>query len=71
MTLTLYGGPRTRASMPRWYLEEKGIIGGFDLSWWYPDQSNRLLLTFTDQTSGDDIERLSLSLESWVKEVAA
>ena len=25
MPLTLYGGPRTRASMPRWYLEEKGI----------------------------------------------
>ena len=25
MTLTLYGGPRTRASMPRWYMEEKGI----------------------------------------------
>ena len=25
MTLTLYGGSRTRASMPRWYLEEKGI----------------------------------------------
>ena len=26
MTLTLYGGPQTRASMPRWYLEEQGII---------------------------------------------
>jgi glutathione S-transferase len=25
MTLTLYGGPKTRASMPRWYMEEKGI----------------------------------------------
>ena len=25
MALTLYGGARTRASMPRWYLEEKGI----------------------------------------------
>ncbi|TVS03448.1 MAG: glutathione S-transferase [Cyanobium sp. PLM2.Bin73] len=25
MSLTLYGGARTRASMPRWYLEEKGI----------------------------------------------
>jgi glutathione S-transferase len=25
VTLTLYGGARTRASMPRWYLEEKGI----------------------------------------------
>ncbi len=25
MALTLYGGARSRASMPRWYLEEKGI----------------------------------------------
>ena len=25
MTLKLYGGPKTRASMPRWYMEEKGI----------------------------------------------
>ena len=25
MSLTLYGGPRTRATMPRWYLEEKNI----------------------------------------------
>jgi glutathione S-transferase len=25
MTLSLYGGARSRASMPRWYLEEKGI----------------------------------------------
>ncbi|NDC34528.1 MAG: glutathione S-transferase [Synechococcaceae bacterium WB9_2_112] len=25
MALTLYGGARSRASMPRWYLEERGI----------------------------------------------
>jgi glutathione S-transferase len=25
MALTLYGGARSRASMPRWYMEEKGI----------------------------------------------
>ena len=25
MTITIYGGPQTRASIPRWYLEEKGI----------------------------------------------
>jgi len=25
MNLTLYGGARSRASMPRWYMEEKGI----------------------------------------------
>ena len=25
MGITLFGGPQTRASMPRWYMEEKGI----------------------------------------------
>ena len=25
MTLYLYGGPKTRVSMPKWYLAEKGI----------------------------------------------
>lgn len=25
MAITLYGGPQTRASMPRWYMEEMGI----------------------------------------------
>ncbi|MFN9629374.1 MAG: glutathione S-transferase N-terminal domain-containing protein, partial [Cyanobacteriota bacterium] len=25
MALTLYGGPRSRASLVRWYLEEKGL----------------------------------------------
>jgi glutathione S-transferase len=25
MTLTLFGGARSRASMPRWYMEERGI----------------------------------------------
>jgi glutathione S-transferase len=25
MTLTLYGGPRSRATLVRWYLEEKGL----------------------------------------------
>ena len=25
MGIILYGGPQTRASMPRWYMEEKGI----------------------------------------------
>ena len=25
MAITLYGGAQTRASMPRWYMAEKGI----------------------------------------------
>jgi len=31
MTLTLYGGARSRAAIVRWYLEEKGIAYG-----WHP-----------------------------------
>jgi len=29
MPLSLYGGARSRASMPRWYMEEKGIPYGW------------------------------------------
>ena len=25
MAIIIYGGPQTRASMPRWYMEEMGI----------------------------------------------
>ena len=31
MALTLYGGARSRASMPRWYMEEKGIAYNWQL----------------------------------------
>ena len=45
MALTLYGGARTRASMPRWYMEEKGI----DYDW-------RML----DMRAGEHSRELSL-----------
>ena len=44
-------------------LDEKGIIGGFDLSRWYPKQMNRILVCATDQTTAEDIEALGGALE--------
>lgn len=53
------------------YLEQHGIVGGFDVSSWYPDKTNQMLLTVTDQTSQTDINRLVESLTKWTKEVSA
>jgi glycine dehydrogenase subunit 1 len=53
------------------YLEEDGIIGGFDISQWYPEKTNQMLLSVTDQTSQRDIDRLIQSLSKWTKEVNA
>ena len=47
------------------YLDANGIIGGFDLSRWYPQMSNRILVTSTDQTTLRDIESLSAQLSMW------
>ena len=53
------------------YLEGEGIIGGFDVSDWYPEKTNQMLLSVTDQTSQHDIDRLIQSLSNWTKEVNA
>jgi len=53
------------------HLEGEGIVGGFDVSNWYPDKTNQMLLTVTDQTSQRDIDRLIQSLANWTKEVKA
>ena len=47
------------------YLDANGITGGFDLSTWYPEQKDRILVTTTDQTSLADIEALSAQLALW------
>ena len=53
------------------YLEEHGVVGGFDVSNWYPEKTNQMLLTVTDQTSQRDIDRLIQTLSDWTKEVSA
>ena len=47
------------------YLDDNGIIGGFDLTTWYPQFNDQILVTATDQTSLRDIEALSAQLAMW------
>ncbi|MGB1766726.1 MAG: hypothetical protein ACPHJE_05040, partial [Poseidonia sp.] len=47
------------------YLDNNGIIGGLDLSRWYNDINNQILVTTTDQTTLNEIEALSAQLAMW------
>ncbi|MDP6870293.1 MAG: aminomethyl-transferring glycine dehydrogenase subunit GcvPA [Candidatus Poseidoniaceae archaeon] len=47
------------------YLDVNGLIGGFDLSNWYPERRNWLLVSFTDQTGASEIELLAAHLAAW------
>ena len=47
------------------YLDSVGIIGGFDLSRWYPNHSNWLLVSVTDQTKAAEIELLAAHIAVW------
>ena len=47
------------------YLDGNGIIGGFDLTRWYPEVTNQILITTTDQTTVGEIEALSAQLSMW------
>lgn len=55
------------------YLDSVGVVGGFNLSTWYPERTNWLLVTCTDQTSEKEIEILAQHISEWVHslEVAA
>ena len=60
--------PRTAASLLD-YLDERGIIGGLDMSRWYRQRENELLICATDQTSYEDISALVRHLSTWAQEV--
>ena len=47
------------------YLDSKGVIGGLDLSTWYPARKNWLLVSFSDQTKSEEIELLAAHLAVW------
>ena len=55
------------------FLDSVGVVGGFNLSTWYPKRTNWLLVTCTDQTSEKEIEILAQHISEWVHslEVAA
>ena len=47
------------------YLDSQGIIGGLDLSRWYPERKNWLLVSVTDQNSKAEINLLAAHLAAW------
>ena len=47
------------------HLDAVGIVGGFDLSAWYPERTNWILATFTDQNNANQIELLVSHLALW------
>ena len=53
------------------YLEANGVVGGFDVSNWYAEKTNQMLVTVTDQTSKRDLDRLVECLNAWTQEVSA
>ncbi|MED5496798.1 MAG: aminomethyl-transferring glycine dehydrogenase subunit GcvPA [Candidatus Thermoplasmatota archaeon] len=53
------------------YLEANGVVGGFDVSNWYAEKTNQMLVTVTDQTSQRDLDRLVECLNAWTQEVSA
>ena len=44
---------------------QRRIIGGFDLSMWYPNHNNWLLVSVTDQTKAAEIELLAAHIAMW------
>jgi glycine dehydrogenase subunit 1 len=44
-------------------LRERGIVGGLDLSRWYPGMGRRLLVTVTEQHGRNDIDALASALQ--------
>ena len=51
------------------YLDTQGLIGGFDLSNWYPENENWLLVSFSDQTTSKDIDLLVAHLSVWAASI--
>ncbi|MBD40152.1 MAG: aminomethyl-transferring glycine dehydrogenase [Euryarchaeota archaeon] len=52
-------------------LEAHGVLPGFDLGRWSEARSNQLLVTATDQTRPEDIDRLASAMAAWCAEVVA
>jgi glycine dehydrogenase subunit 1 len=49
------------------HLEHQGILGGISLERFYPDAKNTLLITCTETTSSQDIDRYVLAVEQYLR----
>ena len=49
------------------HIFELGVIGGFDISQWWPEKESWILIGCDESTSESDISSLKKSLSSWVE----
>jgi len=59
--------PRPAADLLSFLDEECDITGGFDLSQWWPERENQLLICATDQIDLEDIEELAEGIQDWLE----
>ncbi|MDG1525020.1 MAG: aminomethyl-transferring glycine dehydrogenase subunit GcvPA [Candidatus Thalassarchaeaceae archaeon] len=59
--------PRPAADLLSFLDEECDITGGFDLSQWWPERENQLLVCATDQIDLEDIEELAEGIQDWLE----
>ena len=59
--------PRASSDLLSFLDEECEITGGFDLSQWWPERENELLVCSTDQIDAEDIEELAEGIRDWLE----
>ena len=59
--------PRPSADLLTFLDEEYNITGGLDLSQWWPNRENELLVCATDQIAMEDIEDLAEGIQDWLE----
>ncbi len=53
------------------FMDERGVLGGFDLGEWWNSKSSHLLIGCDERTSQSDIDALVEALSSWIKVVCS
>ena len=61
-------GPASDALL---FMDEKGVLGGFDIGEWWKSKSSHLLIGCDDRTSQPDIDALVEALSSWMEGVSS
>ena len=59
--------PRPAADLLSFLDDECDITGGLDLSQWWPERENELLVCATDQIDIEDIEELAEGIQDWLE----
>ena len=53
------------------FMDDRGVLGGFDIGEWWNLKSSHLLIGCDERTSQSDIDALVDALSSWIEEVVS